>query len=74
MSKESIVAAIDAEIGRLEKAKTLLASYDGAAPKRAAKQAAKRKLSPEARKRIADAQKRRWAAMKKSQWGAFTVR
>jgi hypothetical protein len=66
MSKESIVAAIDAEIDRLEKAKTLLASYDGATPKTAAKKAAKRVLSAAARKRIADAQKKRWAAVKKA--------
>ena len=70
MSNESIIAAIDAEIDRLEKVKALLASSDGmkrpTRKKRAAKKAAKRVLSPEARKRIADAQKRRWAAVKKA--------
>jgi len=65
-----IIAAIDGEIGQLEKARALLSGMDSAASadqeetpaKRPAKR--RRRLSPEARKRIAEAQKKRWAAVK----------
>jgi hypothetical protein len=66
MTREEIVAAIDEEIDRLEKVRSLLqgsasSKFIGtvtAAPR-------KRHLSADARKRIADAQKRRWAKQKK---------
>ena len=75
MAIESILAQIDAEIARLTKVRTLLAST-GKAPAKAERKAKKapaktkskskktRVLSPEARKRIADAQRKRWAAHK----------
>lgn len=74
MGIDSIIAEIDAEIARLNEARTLLAgmgklSITGktAKSKPAAKKAKRsRVLSPEARKRIADAQRRRWAAQKKA--------
>lgn len=72
MTLNNIVAEIDAEIARLQKAKALL-SGDGLRKPRAgftSPQAVatgtptKRRLSPEARARIADAQKKRWAAQR----------
>jgi hypothetical protein len=66
MTRETIVAAIDDEIDRLEKVRALLqgsggnkilGGFSGIRKKRY--------LSPDARKRIADAQKRRWAKQKK---------
>jgi hypothetical protein len=70
MTVDSIIAALDAEIERLNQARALLAKDEGvvsslgqAKPSKPAK-AAKRTLSPEARKRIADAQRKRWAAIK----------
>ena len=76
MSIETLIAAIDAEIARLEQARTLLAGDAAPAAKKrgrpakaaqavvaAAKPAkkAKRNLSPEGRARIAAAVKARWA-------------
>jgi len=76
MSIETLIAAIDAEIARLEQARTLLAGDAPQAAKKrgrpakaaqavvaAAKPAkkAKRNLSPEGRARIAAAVKARWA-------------
>lgn len=72
MDVKEIVAEIDAEISRLQQARTLLGG--GAAVKRGRpgrKKAVtvavpkKRKLTPEGRKRIAEAMKRRWAERKK---------
>ncbi len=68
MTRDEIVAAIDEEIGRLEKVRALL--QDSGSTKFLASGSLsgvrkKRQLSPEARKRIADAQKRRWAKQKK---------
>lgn len=62
MSHQSILAAIDDEIRRLQQVRSLL---QGAA---AGKQSGKRRrtLSPEARERIAAAQRRRWAKQKKA--------
>jgi hypothetical protein len=82
MDIAGIVAEIDLEIGRLEKAKALLVGQT-APPKRgrppAAKKSAatsfafgtntaapKRIMSPEGRARIAAAQKARWAKAKKN--------
>lgn len=75
---ESILTEIDAEIARLQKARTILSAVDVQAkrkpgrPKKAAsvepsaptKQ--KRTLSAEARERIKQGQLKRWAAAKKS--------
>jgi hypothetical protein len=66
---KDILAEIDAEISRLQQARSLLSGE--AAPKRgpgARKSVSapkKRKLTPEGRKRIAEAMKRRWAERKK---------
>lgn len=74
MEVSRIIAEIDAQILKLQQARTLLA---GAAtpvrtgpgrPKgsnRTATVTQKRKLSPEGRKRIADAMKKRWAEQRK---------
>ena len=79
MALKGIIAELDQEIARLQKAKSLLISSTGAVapterrgrPKRSAEattpnKAAKKKrnLSPEGRARIAEAVKRRWAAQK----------
>jgi hypothetical protein len=71
VNTEQIIAAIDAEIARLQLARKLIAP--SATPKafhqlaisisKAAKQT--RRLSPEARERIAAAQRKRWAEKKK---------
>ncbi len=79
MAVSTIIAEIDAQIAKLQQARTLLA---GTLPERAgrgrpkgsknvvvavvpAKKNGKRKLSPEGRKRIADAMKKRWAEHRK---------
>lgn len=64
MTTTKIIAAIDAEIARLEQAKMLLNGVSSGAVKPARK--VKRILSPEARARIAAAQKKRWAKQKKT--------
>jgi hypothetical protein len=76
---KSILSEIDAEISRLEQAKTLLSSAGTAAIKRkpgrppktasvripkVQKTKKRRKLSAEARERIRQAQIKRWAAVK----------
>jgi len=69
MSREELIAAVDEEISRLEKVRSLLQSTGGSRittttfgnrPRK------KRVLSAEARARIAAAQKRRWAKQKRS--------
>jgi hypothetical protein len=77
MDTDSIIAALDAEIERLNQARALLSKGDNTTtsvmearaskPRRASQ---KRVLSPEARKRIADAQRKRWAKVKKSKKSA----
>jgi hypothetical protein len=67
MSRESIVAEINAEIKRLQQALVLLgAENHSAASQRTTKSggAAKRKLSDAARNRIAAAQRARWAKIR----------
>ena len=67
MDTNSIIAAIDAEIGKLQEVRALLSSVNNATPVTKAAPAEKsvrRKLSPTARRRIAEAQKKRWAAAK----------
>ena len=74
MTDQSILAAIDAEIARLQRARSLL-SWPGTVSRRTVKKAAKkalaaktrkRTLSAEARAKIAAAQRKRWAAAKKA--------
>jgi hypothetical protein len=79
MALKDILSEIDAEIARLQQAKSLLAGSGTPAAKRgwpkksalavsSAKPAKKkRNLSPEGRARIAEAVKRRWAAQKAKQ-------
>ena len=71
MNTQEIITALDAEIARLQHARSVIAS--SGAPKAAHPAKAglsaiptpkKRKLSPEARKKIAAAQKKRWAKQK----------
>lgn len=81
MEVRTIIAEIDAQIAKLQQARTLLSGVEAQASTRrpgrpkgsknaaapvAAKKTAGRKLSPEGRKRIADAMKRRWAERKKT--------
>jgi hypothetical protein len=80
MDHHSIISAIEAEIAKLQRARTLLSDFPGsrsvrgtrtATPRKAVKRAI-RKLSPEGRKRIADAQRKRWAAENKQRKSAAT--
>ncbi len=73
MSDHSIIAAIDKELTRLNKVRSLLIKKEKAAKAKsvtgrsgASKKTVKRRLSPEARARIADAQRKRWAAARKA--------
>lgn len=77
MNTNEIIAAIDAEIAKLQQARYLLSGYSdptsasvkrgpGRPKKTTVLQPAKRVLSPEAKARIAAAQKKRWAAAKKA--------
>ncbi len=81
MEVTKIIAEIDAQIAKLQQARTLLSGADAeSSPRRPgrpkgsknastpepAKKTAARKLSPEGRKRIADAMKLRWAERKKA--------
>ena len=67
MTRDEIVVAIDEEIGRLEKVRSLLQGATGSKLLAGGLPGIRKKryLSPEARKRIADAQKRRWAKQRK---------
>ena len=72
MNTQEIITALDAEIARLQRARSVIAG--SGKPKRRGRPAKstpsailapkKRKLSPEARKKIAAAQKKRWAKQK----------
>ena len=72
VNTKEIITALDAEIARLQHARSLMAA--SGKPKRRGRPAKsapssvpapkKRKLSPEARKKIAAAQKKRWAKQK----------
>jgi hypothetical protein len=72
VNTQEIITALDAEIARLQHARSVIASSGEAkGPGRPAKSAPstvpapkKRKLSPEARRKIAAAQKKRWAKQK----------
>jgi hypothetical protein len=69
VSTREIIAAIDAEIQRLQQVRNLISGLAG--PKRSGRPAAgsthkaKRTLSPEAREKISAAQRKRWAKQKK---------
>jgi hypothetical protein len=74
MDTTEIIQTIDAEIARLEKARTLLNDHIGARPRRGRPVSSKltavskpggRKMSAEGRARIAAAQKARWAKAKR---------
>ena len=54
MNKATVLAFLDAEIERLQRARQLLSGNDGSA------------MSAEARRRISAAQKKRWAARKRA--------
>lgn len=63
MDLKSIIAALDAEIDALKRARAVLTS---AGRLQETVQPKKRQLSPEGRARIAAAARKRWAAQKKS--------
>lgn len=73
MDHQSILATVDAEIARMQQARTLLAgtgNSHGVRNRRRTKKGTatkpkKRKLSAEARARIAEAQRKRWAAARR---------
>ena len=72
MDIRDIIAGVDAEIDRLQRAKAVLANAtsDGCSTRTAKSSSSaspkKRTLSPEARARIAAAQKARWAKVKRA--------
>ncbi|MDE1161194.1 MAG: hypothetical protein PW792_04515 [Acidobacteriaceae bacterium] len=78
MDVTALLVQIDAEIARLQKARTALASLSSSTPVRRGpgrppkanagtpNVAKKRVMSEEARAKIAAAQKKRWAAQKKA--------
>jgi len=76
MEQNSILAGIDEEIAKLQRARALLADLAPISTKSgvgrpkgsisALRAGKRRSLSPEARARIAAAQRKRWAAAKKS--------
>ena len=62
MGTNAIIAAIDKELDRLQKIRSLLIQKGSAkSPGSPAKSGKKRRLSAAARARIAEAQRRRWA-------------
>ena len=71
MSTQEIIAAIDAEIQRLQQARNLISGLGGTKrrgrPPAGSAHKAKRTLSAEAREKIAAAQRKRWAKQKKGQ-------
>jgi hypothetical protein len=67
MSLDSILSTIDAELSRLQQARTLIAgSNANPASAPSARKTRKRVMSEEARKRIGDAQRKRWAKQKRA--------
>jgi hypothetical protein len=64
MDTNEIIAAIDAEIQRLQEARTLLDG--GPSTTSGTKKPGRRKLSAETRAKIVAAQKARWAKVKKA--------
>lgn len=64
MDTKSIIAAVDEEIARLQKVRSILGGGGFPGPFKK-KRGGKRVLSAEARERIAAAQRKRWAALKR---------
>jgi hypothetical protein len=76
MESNTLLALLDAEISRLQQARTLLAEFEESTEPLARtphrtnpKRKKKRKLSPEGRARIVEALKRRWAGQRSKQKG-----
>ncbi|HEY0784783.1 MAG TPA: hypothetical protein VGD62_02865 [Acidobacteriaceae bacterium] len=71
MTRQEMVAAVEAEIGRLEQVRELLQRSNSdrivalAGTAKGAREEQKRTMSAEGRRRIALAQKRRWAKQKR---------
>jgi hypothetical protein len=63
MNTSELIAAIDAEISRLQQARKLLSSSGTGSGTRGSKRGA---MSAEARARISAAQKKRWAQQKRT--------
>lgn len=71
MNKSMVLAFLDAEIERLQKARELLSSSGGrnglrAFPRAADARLSRRHMSAAARRKISEAQKKRWALRKRS--------
>lgn len=65
MDTQSIIAAVDQEIARLQQVRAILSGGGGGVPS-PFRLRRKRVLSPEARAKIAAAQRKRWAAQKRA--------
>jgi hypothetical protein len=63
MNVTKLLAELEAQRGRVQRAVEALTALDGSVPLR--RRSGPRKMSPEARKKISDAQKKRWAEQKK---------
>lgn len=67
MNKRNVLAIIDSEIERLQRARRILSSNNGFGSRAVAGSRRKRRpMSAEAKRRISIAQKRRWAARKRA--------
>ncbi|HWY67565.1 MAG TPA: hypothetical protein VNX88_02810 [Terriglobales bacterium] len=68
MNKPNVLALIDAEIERLQRARQILSSNNGFGASRtfAGMPRKRRRMSAEAKRRISLAQKKRWAARKRA--------
>jgi len=68
MNKSNVLALIDAEIERLQRARQILSSNNGLGRGRvfAGGPRKRRRMSAEAKRRISLAQKKRWAARKRA--------
>ena len=74
MTKANVLAFLDAEIARLQRAREILSSSDGAGTSvhrnsnrsLAGGRKRRRHMSAEARRRISEAQKKRWATRKRA--------
>lgn len=68
MNKPNVLALIDAEIARLQRARQILSGNNGLGGSRAIAGLTRkrRRMSAEAKRRISLAQKKRWAARKRA--------
>lgn len=67
MNKSNVLAMIDAEIERLQRARQILSSSNGFGGRAfAGVHRKRRRMSAEAKRRISLAQKKRWAARKRA--------